>query len=89
MHGILGRNLGVKYLSLHHYRSIRIDYRQTFSGELISNWQMQNRAARRINSVTETDLWRYQQKISHYRYRSSLEFELISITDTDFGLEMS
>ena len=37
--------------------------------------------------MTETDLWEFQQKISHYRYSFSLEFQLISITDTDFGLK--
>ena len=49
--------------------------------------QIQNRAARRIHAITETGLWEFQQKISHYRYRFSLEFQLISITDTDLGLK--
>ena len=43
--------------------------------------QIQNHAARRSNSITETDLWEFQQKISHCR-RSSLEFQFISITDS-------
>ena len=38
-------------------------------------------------SVTETDLWKCQQKISDYRYRFSFESQLSSITDTDFRLE--
>ena len=35
-------------------------------------------------SITETVLWKLWQKISHYRYRYSLEFQIITITDTDF-----
>ena len=38
-------------------------------------------------AITETDLWEFQQKSSQYRYSFSLEFKLMSITDTDFGLE--
>ena len=38
-------------------------------------------------SIPETDLWEFQQKISHYRYRFFLEFQLISIADTDSGLK--
>ena len=38
-------------------------------------------------SITETDLWEFQQKISHCRYRFALEFQVISITNTDFRLE--
>ena len=52
-----------------------------FLGDTHFELQIQNRAARRI----ETDLWKCQQKISHYRYRFSLEVQLISITDTDLG----
>ena len=57
--------------------SIQIDYRQTlFLGEIAFQLQIQSRAARRINS---TDLWEYQQKISNFRYRFSLEFQLIPL----------
>ena len=38
--------------------------------------QIQNRAARSINSITETDLWEPRQKIPHYRCRFSLEFQV-------------
>ena len=70
------------------YRSIQIYYRQRFFlGGMNFRLQIQNRTARRINSIAETDLWEFQQKISHYRHRFSLEFQLISITDTDFGLK--
>ena len=60
--------------------------RHFFWEELISN-----RSARRVNmdiTITETDLREFQQNISHYRCRFSLEFQLISITDADFGLKM-
>ena len=56
-------------------------------GELISNYRYRIELPDVLNSIAETDLWRFQQKISHHRYRSSLEFELISITDADFGLK--
>ena len=60
------------------YRSIQIDYRQRlFLGGMPEE----------LIAITETDLWEFPQKISHYRYRFSLEFQLISITDTDFGLK--
>ena len=59
------------------YRSIQINYRQTlFLGEINCQLQIQNRAARRINFITETDLWEYQQKTSHYRYRFSPEIPI-------------
>ena len=32
-------------------------------------------------SITETDLWECLQKISHYRYRFSLGFQLVSTTN--------
>ena len=41
--------------------------RDVFWGELMSNC--------RYISITETDLWKFQQKSSHYRYRFSLEFQ--------------
>ena len=40
-------------------------------------------------SITQTDLWECWQNISHCGYRFSLEFQVISFTDTDFGLESS
>ena len=61
------------------YCSIQSNYRQTlFVGEI--NFQSQI-------SMKETDLWEWKQKISHYRYRFSIEIQLLSITDTDFGLK--
>ena len=49
---------------------------------------MQNHAARRIQfHYRDRSLKTIQQKISYYRYGFSLEFQLISITDTDFGLK--
>ena len=35
--------------------------------------------------ITETDLWECWQRISPYRYRFSLDYQLISIADTDLG----
>ena len=61
--------------------------RNFFWGELISNCRYRIALPEELISVTETDLWEFQQKISHYRYRFSLEFQSISITDTDFGLK--
>ena len=55
--------------------------------ELISNYRYRIALPEELISITETDLWEFQQKISHYRYRFSLEIQLISITDTDFGLK--
>ena len=68
----------------HDTRYIQIDYRQR-----VFFWAYRYRIAlqEKFISITETDLWEFQQEISHYRYRFSLEFQLISITDTDFGLE--
>ena len=37
-------------------------------------------------SIAENDLWEFQQKICHYRYRFSLAFQLSGITDTDLGI---
>ena len=56
-------------------------------GGLISNYRYRITLPEELISITETDLWEFQQKISHYRYRFSLEFHAISITDTDFGLK--
>ena len=71
--------------SITKYRSIEIDYTQTFFlGEINYQLQIQNRAARRTNfhcRDRSVDSW---QRISHYRYRFSLEFQLITIADTDF-----
>ena len=54
---------------------------------VISNYRYRIVLPEELMSITETDLWEFQQKISHYRYRFSVEFQLLSIADTDFGLE--
>ena len=59
----------------------------TFSGggELISNYRYRIELPEELisgNYITETDLWTFQQKISHYRYRFSLEILLISFKGT-------
>ena len=71
------------------YRSIQIDYRQTFFlAEINFQLQMQNRAARRINfHYRDRSVGISAEKNSHCRYRCSPEFQLISITDTDLELE--
>ena len=70
------------------YRSIQNDYRQTSCLRAInSNYRCRIALPEELISITETDLWEFQQKISHYRYRFSPEFQFISVTDTDFGLE--
>ena len=61
--------------------------RHFFWEELISNYRYRIVLPEELISVTETDLWEFQQKIAHCRYRVSLEFQLISVTDTDFGLK--
>ena len=38
-------------------------------------------------SISETDLRKCLQKVSHYRCRFFLVFYLVSIADTDFGLK--
>ena len=37
--------------------------------------------------MIETDLWEYSQKITHYRYISFFESQLIAIADADLELE--
>ena len=71
------------------YRSIQIDYRQHFSeGKLRSNYRYRIVLPEKLVFTTETDLWEYQQKIFHYSYRFSFfEFQVIAITNADFGLE--
>ena len=55
------------------YRSVQLDYRQTCVQRAISSQlQIQNRVARRIISITEADLWEFQQNLSQYRCRFSL-----------------
>ena len=49
--------------------------------------QIQNRAARRINFITGPDQRECQKATSHYRYRFSLEFQLVFITDADLQVE--
>ena len=73
----------------HLFWGIQIDYRQTLSlrGTNFQLYRYRIALPEELISITETDLWKLQQKISYYRYRFSLEFQLISITDTDFGLK--
>ena len=40
-----------------------------------------------LQTSTETDLWECLQRICFGRYRFLLECQLVSIADTDFGLE--
>ena len=61
--------------------------RDSFWEELISDYRYRIALPEELISITETDLWEFQQIISQYRYRFSLEFQIISITDTDFGLK--
>ena len=56
-------------------------------GQSISNCRCRIPLAEKLISITQTDLWEFQQEISRYRYRFSLEFQFVSVTDTDFGLE--
>ena len=59
------------------YRSIQIDYRQRFFWEeFISDYGYRIALPEGLISITETDLWEFRQKISHYRYRLSLKFQL-------------
>ena len=39
-------------------------------------------------AIVETDPWNLSRTFLHYRQRFSLEFQLISTTDTDFGVEI-
>ena len=41
---------------------------------LISNCRYRIALPEEFISIRETDLWEFQQEISHYRYRFSLEF---------------
>ena len=62
------------------YRSIQIDYRQTFVlGEMNFKYRCRIVMPEELLSITETDLWECQQKISHCRYRFSLESQLIPL----------
>ena len=56
-------------------------------GNLLSNCRCRIVLRKESTSITETDLWECRQTISHYRYRSSLEIQFVSMTDADFGLE--
>ena len=70
------------------YRSIQNDERQTFILRAInSNDRYRIVQPDNLMSITETDLWECWQKISYYRCRLSLQFQLIFFTDTVFGLE--
>ena len=56
---------------------------------MISNYRYRILLREELISITETDVWECQQKISHYRYRFSLEIPINFIADTEFGLEMN
>ena len=62
--------------------------RHFFWEELISNYRYRIELPEELISITETDLWEFQQKISHYRYRFSLEVHIISITHTEAQSEL-
>ena len=56
--------------------TIHINYRQRFClEEWISDCRYRIALIEELISITETDLWEFQQKISHYRYRFSLKFQ--------------
>ena len=50
-----------------------------FSLKLMSNYRYRIVLPEELISITETDLWECQQKISHYKDRFSLEFQFMSI----------
>ena len=58
------------------YCSIQIDCRQTsFLGKLISDCRYRIVLPEELIAITEADQWKYQQKVSRYRYRFSLVFQ--------------
>ena len=61
--------------------------RHFFLGGINSNCRYRIALPEELISITKTDLWECQQKISHYRCRFSLDIQLISITDTELGLK--
>ena len=73
------------------YRSIQLDYRQTlFLGGGGDNFQLQiqNCVARRSNfHCRDRSLGHSAENLSLQIQSLSLEFQLISITDTDFELK--
>ena len=52
--------------------------RHFFWGEVISNYRYRMALPEELISITETDLWDFQLKISHHWYRFSLEFQRMS-----------
>ena len=71
---VLGRGLeNETYQNLLDYRSIQIDYRQTFCLGRINFSITDTESCCQKHFITETDLWDYQQKISPYRYAFTLE----------------
>ena len=48
--------------------------------ELISNYRYRIALSEELIFITETDLWDFQQKIFHYRYIFSLEFQLVPLS---------
>ena len=43
-------------------------------GKFISNYRYRIVLPEELISITETDLWKSPQKVSHYRYRFSIDF---------------
>ena len=71
-------------------RSLQNDYRRTcLLKAMNSKCRYRNMLPENFISITETDLWEWWQKISHYRYILFFSFQVVSITDTDFGLKMN
>ena len=61
--------------------------RDFFWGELISDYRYRIELPEELISITETDLWEFQQKSLITDTDSFFNFILISIADTDFGLK--
>ena len=56
------------------YLSIQINYRQTFFlGENNSNYRYRIVLPEELISITQTNLWKSPQKVSHWRYRFFLD----------------
>ena len=61
-----------KYYRPKCFRDLPFRERDFFWGELISNYSYRTALPEELIAIAETDLWEFQQKIFHYRYRSSL-----------------
>ena len=85
-----GAKGGRKSFCAKSYCGIQIDYRQRlFLGEMHFQLQIQNHAATGTSFHYRDRSLGISAEKSHYRYRFSLEFQLIAITDTDFGLKLN